>query len=59
MERAGFILLMVGAVVLRAFAVGFDLRSLDYITFMLGAVMVLMGLVMLYRCEVARTKMTE
>ena len=41
MERAGFILLMLGAVVIVAFTLGIDLRSIDYITFMLGAVMVL------------------
>jgi hypothetical protein len=59
MEWAGFILLMLGAVVIIAFTIGIDLRSIDYVTFMLGAVMVLAGLVMLYRCEVRRTKMPE
>jgi hypothetical protein len=56
-KRAGFVLL--GAVVLLAFALGIDLQSIDYITFMLGAVTVLAGLVMLYRCEVKRTKLLK
>jgi hypothetical protein len=59
MERAGFILLMLGAVVLLAFTIGLNLQSIDYITFILGAVLVLAGMVMLYRCELKRTKMLE
>jgi hypothetical protein len=59
MERAGFISLLVGAVVIVAFTVRIDMESIDYITFMVGIAMVLAGLVMLYRCEVKRTKMLE
>ena len=59
MERAGFILLMGGAVVIVAFTVGIDLHSIDYSTFGLGLVMVLVGLVMLYSSEAKRAGMLK
>jgi uncharacterized membrane protein HdeD (DUF308 family) len=61
MERAAFILLIVGAVMLFAFtlSVDFSAITLGYSAFLIGAVMVIAGLVMLYRCEMKRTKMLE
>jgi cytochrome c biogenesis protein CcdA len=59
MERAGFISLILGAVVVLAFTVKVDSLSLDYITLTIGVVMVLTGLVMLHRCDLKRTKMLE
>jgi uncharacterized membrane protein HdeD (DUF308 family) len=59
MEWTGFISLLAGAVVLFAFAIGVDLSSIDYITFMIGLSMVLTGLAMLYRCELKRTRMLK
>jgi predicted tellurium resistance membrane protein TerC len=61
MERAAFILLIVGAVMLFAFTLSVDFSAITqgYSAFVIGAVMVIAGLVMLYRCEMKRTKMLE
>jgi predicted tellurium resistance membrane protein TerC len=61
MERAAFILLIVGAVMLFAFTCRVDFSAITpaYSAFVIGAVMVIAGLVMLYRCEMKRTKMPE
>jgi hypothetical protein len=55
----GFILLMVGAVVIVAFTVGIDLHSIDYVTFILGVAMVLAGLVMLHSSEMKRARVLK
>jgi hypothetical protein len=61
MEKAGFLLLMIGAAMFFAFTVIVDLEvfSLSYAGFVVGAVMVIAGLSMLYRCEMKRMRMLK
>jgi hypothetical protein len=61
MEKAALLLLMIGAAVFFAFTVIVDLAvfTLSYAGFAVGAVMVIAGLSMLYRCEMKRTRMLK
>jgi hypothetical protein len=61
MEKTAFLLLMIGAAMFFAFTVIVDLAvfSLSYAGFAVGAIMVVAGLKMLYRCEMKRTRMLK
>jgi hypothetical protein len=56
METAALILLMAGAVVCVALTVTLDLAvfSLSYAGFVFGILLVVFGLLLLYRCEMNR-----
>ena len=58
MEIGGFILLVSGAVLLFAFSLSADLEAFfsGDTALILGAIMVIVGLVLLYLCEVKRKK---